>query len=71
MDISDEILKKAMTRFNSAGIVAEKSGAVLILGLESTRERNLDEMAALSVEELLKKRYEKYRQIGFFAGGKQ
>ena len=45
MDISSEILKQAMTRFDSTGFVAEKGGAVLILGLESTRERNLDEMA--------------------------
>ena len=45
MDISIEILKQAMTRFDSTGFVAEKGGAVLILGLESTRERNLDEMA--------------------------
>ena len=45
MDISDEILEQAMTHFDTAGIVDEKGGSVLILGLESRRERNLDEMA--------------------------
>lgn len=45
MDITGEILEQAMTLFDSAGVVAEKSGIVLILGLESTRKRNLDEMA--------------------------
>lgn len=39
--------------------------------LKAAIVRNLDETTALPVEELLKKRYEKYRQIGFFAGGKQ
>ena len=43
MDISDEILEQTMTLFDSAGVVAEGGGAVLILGLEHTRERNLDE----------------------------
>ncbi len=45
MDITGEILEQAMTLFDSAGVVAEKGGVVLILGLETTRERNLDEMA--------------------------
>jgi hypothetical protein len=43
MGITDEILEQAMTLFDSAGVVAEGGGAVLILGLEHTRERNLDE----------------------------
>jgi acetyl-CoA carboxylase carboxyl transferase subunit alpha len=33
-------------------------------------ERNLMEVSAFTTEELLQKRYDKYRQIGFFAGGK-
>ena len=45
MDITSEILEQARTLFDSAGVVVEQGGAVLILGLESTRERNLDEMA--------------------------
>ena len=43
MDITDEILEQAMTCFDSAGIVAVEGGAVLMLGLEHTKERNLDE----------------------------
>jgi ferredoxin len=43
MGTTDEILEQAMTLFDSAGVVAEGDGAVLILGLEHTRERNLDE----------------------------
>jgi len=43
MGITDEILEQAMTLFDSAGVAAEGDGAVLILGLEHTRERNLDE----------------------------
>ena len=43
MGITDEILEQAMTLFDSAGVVAEGDGAVLILGLEHTPERNLDE----------------------------
>ncbi len=43
MGITDEILEQAMTLFDSAGVVAEGDGAVLILGLEHTQERNLDE----------------------------
>ncbi|MBW2091067.1 MAG: hypothetical protein JRI34_02945 [Deltaproteobacteria bacterium] len=45
MHISHEILEQAMSRFDAAGIVPENGGSVLILGLESTRERNLDKMA--------------------------
>ena len=44
MDISEEILEQAMTHFDTAGIAAEQGGSVVILGLESRRERNLDEM---------------------------
>ena len=43
MNITDEILEQAMTLFDSAGVVAEGDGAVLILGLEHTPDRNLDE----------------------------
>ncbi len=43
MAITDEILEQAMTLFDSAGVVADEGGAVLMLGLEHTRERNLDE----------------------------
>ncbi len=43
MDITDEILEQAMTLFDSAGVVTDEGGAVLMLGLEHTRERNLDE----------------------------
>ncbi len=42
MDISDEILEHAMKHFDDAGIVAVESGAVLIMGLEHSKERNLD-----------------------------
>lgn len=45
MDITGEILEQAMTLFDRAGVVVENDGVVLILGLESTGERNLDEMA--------------------------
>jgi len=45
MDITGEILEQAMRFFDSAGVVAEKGGVVLILGLGSTPERDLDEMA--------------------------
>ena len=45
MDITEEILQQAKTLFDSAGVVAEEGGVVLMLGLESTQERNLDEMA--------------------------
>jgi len=43
MDITSEILEKAMTLFDSAGTVVNEGGTVIILGLESTKERNLDE----------------------------
>ena len=44
MNISDEILEQAMTHFDSAGIAVDSGGAIIVLGLESTRERNLDRM---------------------------
>ena len=43
MDITGDILEQAMTLFDSAGVVTDEDGAVLMLGLEHTRERNLDE----------------------------
>lgn len=43
MDISDEILEHAMTHFDDAGIVAVESGAILMLALEHSKERNLDQ----------------------------
>ena len=42
--VADGIMQQAMTLFDSAGVVADKDSVVLILGLESTKERNLDEM---------------------------
>lgn len=45
MDITGEILQQAMELFDSAGVVATEAGVVLILGLGSTPERNLDEAA--------------------------
>ena len=45
MDITSEVLERAMSLFDSAGVVTEESGAVLILGLASTAERNLDDFA--------------------------
>lgn len=43
MDITGDILEQAMELFDSAGVVATEAGVVLILGLASTPERNLDE----------------------------
>ncbi len=43
MDLGDEIVEHAMTHFDAAGIVAVDSGAVLMLGLEHSKERNLDQ----------------------------
>ncbi len=43
MDITDDILEQAMTLFDSAGVVVDGDGAVFIVGLEHTKERNLDE----------------------------
>ena len=43
MDITSEILEKAMTLFDSAGVVVDEGGTVIMLGLEHTKERNLDE----------------------------
>jgi len=45
MGITDEILEKAMTLFDSAGVVVDEGGTVIMLGLEHTKERNLDEGA--------------------------
>ncbi len=45
MNITDEILGQASGVFDVAGISAENDKAVLIFGLESTDERNLDKMA--------------------------
>lgn len=42
MGITDEIMEKAYTLFDVAGVVVEESGVVLILGLEHTKERNID-----------------------------
>jgi len=44
MDISSEILEHATAHFDSAGVAVDSGGAILVLGLESTRERNLDKM---------------------------
>jgi len=45
MSKTDEIMEQACTLFNAAGVVAEENSTVLILGLESTQERDLDRMA--------------------------
>ena len=45
MDITSEILEKATTLFDSAGTVVDEGGTVIMLGLEHTKERNLDEGA--------------------------
>ena len=45
MNITSEILEQAMRLFDSAGVVAEETGVVLILGLGSTPERDLDDFA--------------------------
>ena len=42
MDISDKVLELAIKHFEDAGIVAVESGAVLIMGLEHSKERDLD-----------------------------
>ncbi len=42
MGITDEILEQAMTLFDSAGVVVDEGGTVILLGLEHTKERNLD-----------------------------
>lgn len=44
MDLTGQILEQAMGLFDSAGVVAEEAGMVLILGLASTPKRDLDEM---------------------------
>ncbi len=44
MDISGEILEHAMAHFDSAGVAVDDGGAMLVLGLESTTEQNLDRM---------------------------
>ena len=44
MDIGGEILEHATAHFDSAGVAVDIGGAILVLGLESTRERNLDRM---------------------------
>lgn len=43
MDITGDILEQALKHFDSAGVVAIQAGVVLILGLGSTPETNLDE----------------------------
>lgn len=47
MDLSEAILKCAMTHFDSAGVAVDRGGAILVLGLESTEERNLDKMTLI------------------------
>ncbi len=44
MDISAEILEYTTEHFDSAGVAVDTAGAMLVLGLESTREQNLDRM---------------------------
>ena len=44
MDLTGEILEHATTHFDSAGVAVDSGGVILVLGLESTRERNLDRM---------------------------
>ncbi len=44
MDITGEILEQAMTLFERAGVAVDIGGAILVLGLESTKEQNLDGM---------------------------
>lgn len=44
MDLSEAIMECAMTHFDSAGVAVDRGGAILVLGLESTEERNLDRM---------------------------
>ncbi len=43
MSLTDKVLEKAESLFDAAGVVAEKRGVVLILGLESTPQRDLDD----------------------------
>ena len=43
MDLTDKVLEKVEGLFDAAGVVAEKKGNVLILGLRSTRQRDLDD----------------------------
>ena len=52
MDLSDKVLEKAESLFDAAGIVTQEKSTVIILGLGSTRERDLDDFA-LNGEELL------------------
>jgi len=44
MDIGEEILEHAVAHFDSAGVAVDSGGTILVLGLESTNERNLDRM---------------------------
>jgi len=45
MGMTDEILEQAMVHFDSAGVVTDEGGALLMLGLAHTQEKNLDEGA--------------------------
>jgi len=44
MDIGSEILEHATAHFDSAGVAVDIGGAILVLGLESTKEQNLNRM---------------------------
>ena len=45
MDLNDKVIEKATRLFDLSGVVKEEEGAVIIVGLESTRERDLDDFA--------------------------
>ena len=44
MDIDSEILEQAAAHFDSAGVAVDSGGTMLLLGLESTKEQDLDVM---------------------------
>ena len=44
MDMGGEILEHAKAHFDSAGVAVDSGGAILVLGLESTKEQDLDRM---------------------------
>jgi ferredoxin len=44
MDLTGEILEHAAAHFDSAGVAVDGSAAILVLGLESTKEQDLDRM---------------------------
>jgi ferredoxin len=44
MDLSEAMLECARAHFDSAGVAVDRGGVIVVLGLESTEERNLDRM---------------------------